>query len=171
MKELNVLSTLDGFGHRELAQAISLLTAYAEADHLPSQWANRMVTLDFNPHSGMVFLTNDEYQALVLDDETSELALWYSTPYNGYEGTLPELCQQWLDMDCHKDSEGFLHLDDELSWHIHDIEYLHNEAQEALRAQDFADLDRAIVIKNAVDTTAKAIERHDRADKQLTLDY
>lgn len=171
MKELNVLSTLDGFGYRELAQAVSLLTAYAEAIYLPSAWCNRMVVLDFNPYSGMVYLTNDEYQVLVLDDETSELALWYSTPYNGYEGILLDLCQQWLDMDCHKDSDGFLHLDDELLWHIHDIEYLHNEAQEALRAQDFADLDRAIVIKNAVDMTAKAIERHDRADKQLTLDY
>lgn len=171
MKELNVLSTLENFGNRELTQAVSLLTVYAEADHLPSQWANRMVTLDFNPHSGMVYLANEEYQALVLDDETSELALWYSTPYNGYEGILPELCQQWLDMDCHKDSYGFLYLDDELSWHIHDIEYLHIEAREALKAQDFADLDRAVIIKNAVATTAKAIERYKGADKQLSLDY
>lgn len=94
------------FGARELALAADLLQAYAYAgrtcpahnsrrlNYLPESWDDSAVKLAFNPNSGTVFLTNEDYQSLVNTDDG--VAMWYYTPYYGVEGTLAELAETFI---------------------------------------------------------------------------
>lgn len=95
------MNTLDKFGYRELAELNALIQAYANAGthdngkvyaHLPESWYDNGVYPDFNANSGLVFLTNSEYQALVKTEYG--LMMWYNTPYNGFEGTLFDLADE-----------------------------------------------------------------------------
>lgn len=93
-------TNLSNFGERELELAADLLRSYARAgqcrdgvqyNNLPESWYDSGVKLAFNPNSGDVFLTNDEYQVLV--NTAYGVAMWYSTPYHGIEGTLEDLAE------------------------------------------------------------------------------
>ena len=77
------------FGVRELREAAELLTAYCEGAR-PADFDADGVTVMFNMHSGMVFLTNAEYQVAVSDGQ-GDLASFYTSPYEGHEGTLFDL--------------------------------------------------------------------------------
>ena len=101
------MNTLDKFGYRELAELNTLIQAYANAGNyttdpadtskgkiyaeLPESWYDNGVYPDFNPDSGMVFLSNSDYQTLV--NTEYGLMMWYNTPYNGHEGTLFDLAE------------------------------------------------------------------------------
>lgn len=94
------MNTLDEFGYRELTELNALIQAYANAGahdngkiyaHLPATWYDNGVYPDFNPNSGMVFLSNSNYQALV--NTEYGLMMWYNTPYNGHEGILFDLAE------------------------------------------------------------------------------
>ncbi len=61
----------------------------------------------FNQHSGNVFLTNSDYQVLMFNG--SELDLFISTPYNGNEGFMDELIEEYEDMH-QEDKEYLLHM-------------------------------------------------------------
>lgn len=91
------------FGAREIKLAADLLRSYAYAgqyydgkqyNYLPESWDDSGVKLAFNPNSGEVFLTNEEYQVLV--DTDNGVAMWYFTPYYGVEGTLAELAETFI---------------------------------------------------------------------------
>lgn len=91
MKEINYCD-LANFGAREIKLAADLLRSYAYAgqccdgkqyNYLPESWEDSGVKLAFNPNSGMVFLTNEEYQSLV--NTADGVAMWYFTPYYGVE--------------------------------------------------------------------------------------
>lgn len=90
----DMMNGLENFGYQEIDQAIELLAAYRDSDK-PENWTDTSVRLDFNSNSGVVFLTNCDYQALVMDAEYG-LCRHHSTPYSGKEGVLPELCQNYL---------------------------------------------------------------------------
>ena len=77
------------FGGRELREAAKLLTAYCEGAR-PADFDDDGVTVMFNMHSGMVFLTNDECQVAVSDGQ-GDLVSFYTSPYEGHEGTLFDL--------------------------------------------------------------------------------
>ena len=101
------MNTLDKFGYRELAELNTLIQAYANAGNyttdpadtskgkiyaeLPESWYDNGVYPDFNPDSGMVFLSNSDYQTLV--NTEYGLMMWYNTPYNGHEGILFDLAE------------------------------------------------------------------------------
>ena len=100
-KTIEPMMTLDRFGYRELAELNKLIHAYmnngSTADgkcyaELPATWYDDGVYPDFNPNSGMVFLSNSDYQALVLTEYG--VMQWYNTGYNGYEGTLFDLAEK-----------------------------------------------------------------------------
>lgn len=104
------MNTLDKFGYRELVELNALIHAYANAGthddekvyaHLPESWYDDGVHPDFNANSGLVFLTNSEYQALV--NSEYGLIMWYNTG-RGFEGTLFSLADEVND-DL-SDSEG-----------------------------------------------------------------
>ena len=102
MKEYDMMN-LANFGGRELELAADLMRSYARAgqhrdgkqyNQLPESWCDDGVKLAFNPNSGFVFLSNEEYQALV--DTDDGVAMWYFTPYYGVEGTLEEVADAFI---------------------------------------------------------------------------
>ena len=96
---------LSKFGYRELEMLRDLLTAMIEHG-LPDDFSDDGVTAEFNPNSGNVFLTNDEYDVAMLTSDGT-LESWYYTPYSGYEGFLDDLLDE---------------VDDD--WDVEDLEYL-----------------------------------------------
>ena len=100
-------TNLADFGYRELAIAANLLKAYTSGQG-PDEFDTEGVTVMMNQNSGNVFLTNEEYQVLMLNG--GSLELWHATPYNGHEGFAEELKEQYeADPD---------------AWHEDDIQYL-----------------------------------------------
>jgi hypothetical protein len=92
---------LSKFGFIELDVAADLLKAYSRHG-LPKDFSDSGVKLAFNMNSGYVFLTNDEYQVAMrtINRETMETYLYsfYSSPYEGKEGSLEELEEEFKDM-------------------------------------------------------------------------
>lgn len=93
---------LSKFGYRELDMAGELLTAIQ--DGLPNDFDNDEITVMFNMNSGFVFLTNSEYQIAMLDDSTQKLYSFYTTPYEGREGSWEELMDDFETMH-HEDKQ------------------------------------------------------------------
>lgn len=96
------------FGNREKAEAGELLTAYSKGyltQLAQDYFRDEEVTIMFNQHSGNVFLTNSDYQVLMFNDK--ELDLFIVTPYNGEEGFMDELIEQYEDMH-NEDKEHLL---------------------------------------------------------------
>ncbi|UOF77975.1 hypothetical protein [Caudoviricetes sp.] len=87
---------LSKFGYIELDMAADLLKAISRG--VPDDFEDDGITVMFNRNSGMVFLTNAEYQVAVLGDD-DKLVSFYSTPYEGHEGTFEELKEQYDDMN------------------------------------------------------------------------
>ena len=94
---------LSKFGCRELDMAGDLLKAISNG--LPDDFDDEEITVMFNRNSGMVFLTNAEYQVAVLGDD-GELVSFYSTPYEGLEGTFDDLKDQYNDM--HEEDKEYM---------------------------------------------------------------
>ena len=87
---------LSDFGYIELDKAGQLLGAIKNG--LPSDFYDDGIKVAFNANSGFVFLTNSEYQVAMLD-EKGKLYSFYTTPYEGYEGSLKELLQEYDNMN------------------------------------------------------------------------
>jgi hypothetical protein len=83
-----VTSDLSEFGYREIKMAAELLKAWVE-DGLPSNFYNDGVTLNFNKDSGCVFLSNSDYQVLMLN--RGILEEWFTCPECGHEGFLEDM--------------------------------------------------------------------------------
>ena len=103
--ENQVTSDLIYFGARERAILVELLEAWSR-DGLPSDFYEENVHPMFNMNSGYVFLTNEDYQTAIMED--GKLVSHYVLPYEGIEGTLSEL------------KEEFARSGD--SWHVDDVE-------------------------------------------------
>ena len=86
---------LSEFGYRELDEAGKLLSSIKNG--LPDDFDDAGIKIGFNKNSGYVFLTNEEYQVAMLDDK-GKLYSFYSTPYEGHEGSLEELLEEYDDM-------------------------------------------------------------------------
>lgn len=95
---------LADFGYRELDEASKLLSAIKNG--LPDDFYDQGIKVGFNMNSGYVFLTNDDYQVAMYDDESEELYSFYTTPYEGLEGCYEELLQEYDDM--HPEDQEFM---------------------------------------------------------------
>ena len=60
---------LSGFGYRELGIAGDLLKAYAEGEFKKDNFFGDGLTLNFNSNSGVVFLSDNDYNVGVLNDD------------------------------------------------------------------------------------------------------
>lgn len=103
----NVTEDLSKFGYRKVEKASKLLNAYIEQG-VPKYFYDNKVKVMFNSMSGCVFLSNSEYQTLMLDGD--ELKMWHFLPYEGEEGFADDLREMYED-----DPDYF---------HREDIEYM-----------------------------------------------
>jgi len=94
------------FGFRELDIAGDLLKAIKKG--LPTDFDDQGIKVGFNMNSGNVFLTNEDYQVAFADDQGS-LYSFYSSPYEGKEGSFEELKEEFNDMH-NEDQEWFKEL-------------------------------------------------------------
>ena len=91
---------LANFGFKEQEEAKELFQAWRESG-LPIDFENNGVKIAFNMNSGYVFLTNSEYQVAMCetnDNGKLELFSFYSSPYEGKEGSFDELLEEYKDM-------------------------------------------------------------------------
>jgi len=90
---------LSQFGTRELEMAKDLLCAMFD-NGLPSDFDNDGVKIGFNKNSGYVFLTNSDYQVAVYEETErgKYLTSFYTSPYNGIEGTFEDILDEFEDM-------------------------------------------------------------------------
>lgn len=79
---------LADFGYRELDMAGDLLKAIKNG--LPEDFNDDGIRVAFNMNSGYVFLTNNDYQVAMVDDD-GKLYSFYTTPYSGFEGSAEDL--------------------------------------------------------------------------------
>jgi hypothetical protein len=98
-------TNLAEFGNRELKIAAKLLTAYADGNFECPYFMDNGVQVMMNTDSGNVFLTNDDYQVLMMNG--NELEGFYSSPYEGHEGFIDELIDMW-DEDWHSEDSNWL---------------------------------------------------------------
>lgn len=87
---------LSKFGMRELAIAGDLLREYSNGT---CDFLTDGVTVEFNPNSGVVFLTDEDYNVGVLED--GALVQFYSCPVCGFEGTQEEALEEQKDFEEH----------------------------------------------------------------------
>ena len=86
-------TNLADFGYRELALAGQILTAYADRKEICPYFTGDGVQLMMNKNSGNVFLTDEDCNVLMMNGDNLEG--FYSTPYEGHEGFLDDLLNEW----------------------------------------------------------------------------
>ena len=116
---------LADFGYREQEEAKNLFQAWRESG-LPVDFWNNGVKIGFNMNSGYVFLTNSDYQvAMCTTNEQDQLELYsfYTSPYEGKEGSFEELLEEYKEM------------------HPEDQEWFQQIAENTNRSDELPDLD------------------------------
>lgn len=86
-----VTADLSKFGYREREMAEELLKAWREQG-LPDDFENESVSINFNLHSGYVFLSNAEYQVALMNGD--KLESFYTDFETGEEGFLEDLSEE-----------------------------------------------------------------------------
>ena len=79
---MNNTQDLSQFGDRELRIAIRLLRLIREQNFLTTG-----IHIEFNPSSGFVFLTDDDFNVGVLNSDNSGILQFLNCAECGYEGT------------------------------------------------------------------------------------
>ena len=94
---------LSDFGFREITMLRDLLDAWVKRG-LPEDFDKEGVKPAMNTQSGFVFLVNAEYQVAMLNGDNLES--FYTTPYEGHEGFLSDLLEEYPDM--HADDQEYV---------------------------------------------------------------
>ena len=102
---MTTTTNLSEFGNRERAIAIELMTEWNNGN-LPSDFEGDNIKVMMNTTSGNVFLTNDEYQVAMINDKSSKLESYYTSPYSGIEGFYGDLVDEYESMH-EEDKEWF----------------------------------------------------------------
>lgn len=111
-------TNLADFGYRELDMAADLLKAYANGKNNCPFFNDDRVQVMMNQNSGNVFLTDSDYNVLMMNG--NDLEGFYVSPYSGQEGFFNELCSDyntdWAEEDKEwlKDLAKSLNREDEL---------------------------------------------------------
>ena len=88
-----VTADFSDWGYRDIGDAATILELWSDqkltrlADYYFDN--DGSITVNFNQNSGIVFLSNSDYQVLVESD--GKLELFITTGWTGQEGTLDEL--------------------------------------------------------------------------------
>ena len=92
-----VTSDISKFGNKELDEAGDLLKAYAAN---PSVLDGDEVTIFFNMESGYVFLSDEDANVALINDDTGKIEKFYTCPYCGHEGFHGDMCHSPQDPEC-----------------------------------------------------------------------
>lgn len=92
-----VTCDLSRFGYRELQEAAKLLTAYCE-DASTTFFLGDGVQLCFNTNSGYVFLTDEDYNVGMLNDD-GKISQWHNCSC-GHEGFIEDMRHEPQDDEC-----------------------------------------------------------------------
>ena len=172
------MNTLDKFDYRELAELNTLINAYTNAGthdngkiyaELPATWCDEIVYPDFNPDSGMVFLSNSDYQTLV--NTEYGVMQWYNTPYKGFEGTLFDLAEA-ITHDL-TDKDGNTTPAGAGNWHKDDLNavYFYFDSDIVALRDTGADLTDLYRAKERIAQTFILDALHDQPFNQAELDH
>ena len=93
--------------YTERKKVLAIMQAW-DKDGLPDNFYDEGVRFAFNKNSGYVFLVNDDYQVLMMNDD--KLELYYTSPYEGHEGFINDLFDDYMS--------------DTDAWHIEDAEWM-----------------------------------------------
>lgn len=85
---------LADFGARERHMLAEIL-----ALPLPNTFDDSGVKPAFNRNSGFVLLVNEDYQCAMLNDDSGKLEIFHSTPYEGHEGFITDLLEEYAPAD------------------------------------------------------------------------
>ena len=100
---MTTTSDLRDFGSRELHMGAALLQAYC--NNIPD-WMSDGVHLMMNRYSGYVFLTDDDFNVAMMNGD--KLDAWLFTPYDGHEGFIEELTEEYKPNQLHSDDVDFI---------------------------------------------------------------
>ena len=92
---------------RERYKVLQIINAWNH-NGLPSNFYEDNVRLAFNKNSGNVFIVNDDCQVAMMNG--NNLECFYTSPYDGREGFIDELFDDYME--------------DKDAWHIEDAEWL-----------------------------------------------
>jgi hypothetical protein len=107
---MTTTTNLADFGFREIKMARDLLDAWVSSG-LPSDFSTEGVTVMMNQNSGNVFLTNEEFEVAM--ESEGKLYSFYTSPYNGEEGSFEDLLSGFEHMHS-DDKEWFFELSQRL---------------------------------------------------------
>lgn len=91
----------------ERKEVLAIMQAW-DKDGLPNTFSDDNVRFAFNRNSGYVFLVNDDCEVCMMNGDSLEMI--YTSPYEGHEGFIDDLFDEYMS---NKDL-----------WHIDDIEWL-----------------------------------------------
>jgi len=112
MDEGGVTYDLNDFGARELDMAVELLDKYAKAvENGEDIGLSTNVRIAMNSNSGDVFLTDDDYNVVMVNPETKQVEKYYTCSNCGFEGFEDEFRDHSEDPDCLEDIRNQLNLD------------------------------------------------------------
>ncbi len=90
----NTISTLqlEGWGYREMSMAAELLKQYADhgTGSVVGAEPQGTIALGFNPNSGNVYMTDEDFNCYMLNDD-GEVEQWVYLSHSGEEGFLTEI--------------------------------------------------------------------------------
>lgn len=98
---MSYTENLAQFGVRERHIAAELLS-----QPLPDNFSDSGVRVAFNMNSGYVFLVNDDYQCAMMNGD--KLEIFHSTPYEGHEGFLSDLLDEYSPDDLNSEDADYL---------------------------------------------------------------
>jgi hypothetical protein len=114
-------TNLAEFGNIEREEAGKLLTAYSRNRNVCPYFEDRGVQVMMNTYSGNVFLTDENFNVLMLNGDNLEG--FYNSPYSGHEGFFEELVEEWNE-DWEKEDSEWLY---QLAKDLNEIDELPNE--------------------------------------------
>lgn len=94
---------LSRFGFREIKMLSEILNVWVESG-LPDDFTNDEVAPMMNMSSGNVFLTNSEFEVVMMNGD--KLEPFYTSPYDGHEGFFEDLLSEYDNMNS-EDKEWF----------------------------------------------------------------
>lgn len=117
-------TNLADFGFREIGMAADLLKNYANGGGFCPYFSGDGVQLMMNQNSGNVFLTDENFNVLMMNGD--RLEGFYVSPYSGHEGFFDDLCSNLNDSWHDEDKEWLKQLAKDLD----KVEYLPKELQD-----------------------------------------